>query len=344
MHTRYGLKLWSSEDWREQAVSWLDERLSAAGIRRTGEVTQPHLQPWGTVLKAPTTRGPFWLKAPGPETAFEIELYQLFLRVAPDWVLTPVAADQERGWLVLPDGGAVLGDRIDEIDLTAELAEILPEYGRLQRDLSPHVDDLVSFGVTDMRAAAMPKRFEEALDAVGQYLSQYGDPAGWEVHRRATELRGTFGSWCERLAGAVVPASIDHNDLHPWNIFVPGASGTPDAGKAKFYDWGDSVVAHPFASMLVALGFVGQYFGLGADDPGVLRARDAYLEVFTDLAPHTELVEELELACRVAKVARVLTWDRSLQAQGYEEAGGFATAPLQCLAALLADSWFEVGM
>jgi hypothetical protein len=25
--------------------------------RRTGEVEQPHLRPWATVLKAPTTRG-----------------------------------------------------------------------------------------------------------------------------------------------------------------------------------------------------------------------------------------------------------------------------------------------
>jgi hypothetical protein len=50
-------------------VTWLDERLAASGIRRTGEVSQPHLRPWATALRAPTDRGPVWLKASGPETA-----------------------------------------------------------------------------------------------------------------------------------------------------------------------------------------------------------------------------------------------------------------------------------
>lgn len=341
MQSRYGLKLWSSAEWREEAVSWLDERLAEAGTERTGEATQPHLQPWGTVLRVPTAQGAVWLKAPGPETAFEVELYQLFLRVTPEWVLNPVTADAERGWLVLPDGGAVLGDHIGEIDLADALVEILPKYARLQRDLMPHADELLSIGVADMRAAVMPARFEEALDAVGRYLDQHGDEQGRKVHGQVADMRATFISWCEKLATASVPASLDHNDLHPWNIFV---SGTADTGQAKFYDWGDAVVSHPFASMLVVLGFLRQQLGAGPGDPAVLRVRDAYLEVFGDLATHAELVEELELACQVSKVARTLTWDRSLQAQGYEEAGAFATAPFRSLESLLSESYSDLAV
>ncbi|HEY6707108.1 MAG TPA: hypothetical protein VJB61_05880 [Actinomycetota bacterium] len=33
---------------------------------------------------------------------------------------------------------------------------------------------------------------------------------------------------------------------------------------------------------------------VAADDPAVTRPRDAYLEVFGDLASHRELLEELE--------------------------------------------------
>ena len=55
-------------------MAWLDERLAASGIRRTGEVEQPHLRPWATALRAPTDRGPVWRKAAGPETAFEVAL------------------------------------------------------------------------------------------------------------------------------------------------------------------------------------------------------------------------------------------------------------------------------
>jgi hypothetical protein len=77
-------------------------------------------------------------------------------------------------------------------------------------------------------------------------------------------------------------------------------------GRVRFYDWGDSVVAHPFASMLLGLGMIRLQLKVAADDPAVTRPRDAYLEVFGDLASHGELVEELELACRVGKALRAL--------------------------------------
>jgi hypothetical protein len=97
------------------------------------------------------------------------------------------------------------------------------------------------------------------------------------------------------------------------------------------------VVAHPFASMLLGLGMIGLQLEVPSDDPAVIRPRDAYLEVFGDLASHAELVEKLELACRVGKVGRALSWDRAMRLQG-EETGEFADAPLRALGSLLSDS------
>jgi hypothetical protein len=137
--------------------------------------------------------------------------------------------------------------------------------------------------------------------------------------------------WCERLAASPLPASLDHNDLHPWNILAGG----------RYYDWGDSVVAHPLAAMLVPLGFVQQSLGAGRDFAG---ARDAYLDVFADLAPHSELVETLALACRVAKIARALTWERALRAAREQGAtlDPWENATAETLASLLDKSYLLV--
>jgi hypothetical protein len=88
--------LWSTELWREEATLWLDRELADAGIARTGEITQPHLEPWSTVLTSSTDSGRVWLKAMVDGTAFEISLYDLLVRVAPDQVLHPIASDRER--------------------------------------------------------------------------------------------------------------------------------------------------------------------------------------------------------------------------------------------------------
>ncbi len=329
-----GTETWASVEWRAGALSWIDEQLAGAGITRTGEVEQPHLRPWATLLTAPTTHGPVWLKATGSGTAFEVGLYELLNRVVPEHVLTPIATDVARGWLLLPDGGPLLADRVDGDGLVDALVAILPRYGQLQRDLAPEADSLVALGVSDMRAAAMPMRFDQALDAAGRYIDGIDGKA---TRAQVVACAEDFRSWCDQLATMPGPASLDHNDLHPWNMFVTRLDPVEEV---TFYDWGDAVVAHPFACMLVPLGWVQRRLSVGAYDPQILRIRDAYLEVFGDMAPHAGLVEALELACRVGKVARALTWDRALEASPADELDeDYASAPLDCLRSLLDDSY-----
>jgi Phosphotransferase enzyme family len=340
MENDRGVAVWSSARWRVRAVAWLDAQLAAAGIERTGDVEQPHLRPWSTVLRAPTTAGPVWMKAVGPSGAFEAGLAELLARTVPDHVLAPIAADPARGWLVLPDGGPPLGERTEGAEMIEGLVAALVQYGRLQRELEPRVGDLLALGIADMRPEAMPERFAEALGVVAEIGERMGRPDDVAVARRVARLEREVASWCERLAASPVPPSLDHNDLHPWNILGDGSADV------RYYDWGDAVVAHPFAAMLVPLGFVQRGLGTGLDDPGFVRARDAYLGDFADLAPHDELVETLALACRVAKIARVLTWDRAVRSaweQGETVDDYWTVAPVQTLASLLDESYLGGG-
>ncbi len=321
--------LWASETWLQGATEWLDARLAEAGLSRTGAPEQPHLRPWATVLRIPTTRGAVWLKAAGRDTAFEAPLYELLLRVAPDRVLTPLAVDTERAWILLPDGGPPLGQRLKGAALMDALERILPEYGRLQRDLAPHAGEMLAAGVPDMRPAIMPERFEEALEAMRGYVARSDSASDREGVVRVARQRDTVARWSEELAAAPGAPSRDHNDLHPWNIL-------PGDGHTRLYDWGDSVVAHPFASMIVALGITQSLVDQGDVEP----LRDAYLEAFSDLAPHAELVATLELACRVGKVARALTWHRAIGAGGPDEAEpSWIRGPIESMVSLLDDSY-----
>jgi Phosphotransferase enzyme family len=332
-----GMEVWASPQWRSAATAWLDEQLSSHGVRRTSAVTQPHLQPWATILTAATTQGAVWLKATGPANAFEVPLYALLHSAVPGRVLAPIAVDVDRGWILLPDGGPSLGDRLDDVDLAATLAVILRCYAELQRDFVPETDAALALGVADMRAQVMPTRFDEALETVGRSVADGGDPRDHETLREVAGLREIYGSWCQRLAAAPGPASLDHNDLHPWNMLVPSLD-RPD--EVRLYDWGDAVIAHPFACMLVPLGWAQNRLATALDAPELVRIRDAYLEPFRDLAPNAELAATLELACRVGKVARALTWARAVAQSDPDQLDDhYANAPLACLRSLLDDSY-----
>ena len=116
-----------------------------------------------------------------------------------------------------------------------------------------------------------------------------------------------------------MPASIDHNDLHAWNIL----------DGARFYDWGDAWWPTPSPACSAAWG------SRPIPAEAVPGVRDAYLEGFAEYGSHEDLVAELELACRVAKVARALTWHRAVADTG----GEHADAPREALASLLDESY-----
>ena len=81
----------------------------------------------------------------------------------------------------------------------------------------------------------------------------------------------------------------------------------------------------------------------GLPDARVERVRDAYLAEFVGLASRAELVRSAELACQVAKVARVLSWTRALAALGADEDAELARAPLHWFGMLLDPSPVGVG-
>jgi Phosphotransferase enzyme family len=314
------------------ALTWFDDRLTALGVQRLAEPELAKERPWATVFSARTDGGLVWLKLSGAGTRFEVGLYELMHRIAPEHVLEPLALDVERAWIILPDGGPLLADQTDEARLPGQLAEVFPQYAELQLAVAGHSQELLTAGVTDMRATVMPQRFEEALEFVGPYLERRGTADERAAYGRLLELRGSVADWCRRLGEAPGAATLDHNDLHPWNVFY--VAGRP----SKFYDWGDAVLAHPFASMLVGLGVLKRLHRMADDDPRLLLVRDAYLEPFAALGSQAELVETLELACRVAQIARALVWARAVGEMGAQAPDTYQTAPMQHLANLLESS------
>ncbi|HEY6726493.1 MAG TPA: aminoglycoside phosphotransferase family protein [Polyangiaceae bacterium] len=319
---------WAGDAWLDAASDFIDAALRAHGRERTGPVTRARVRPWAALVEAPASGGRVWLKACCASTAFEVALYRQLEALVPARVLAPLGLDTERGWLVLPDGGTLLGHDCPGDVLATALERIAPYYAELQQTLMPHTAALLELGVSDMTPAVMPLRFEQALATARGFLERQDGAVDWRDYDAVAALASRFDAWCAALAESPGSPSLDHNDLHPWNIFA-----TPAATEsARFFDWGDSVLAHPFASLLVLLEMLRQTLDTHADDPRVLRVRDAYLEPFGALASRRELITTSALACRVAKAARVLTWQRAI---GDEAPPDYAGIPFGKLLELL---------
>ena len=249
--------------------------------------------------------GPVWFKASGPGTAYEPRLLRELASWRPPMLLSPLAVEPDRGWMLLPDGGTRLRDRLHGRAGVEDWLRILPAYAALQRRLAPKAAALIDLGVPDLRPAAMPGLFTRLVESPGVGL---GDGTG----AACAGCCPTSPSGVRRSSTSGIAPSLQHDDLHDGNVFV-GASRAPEglAAGDRIFDWGDAVVAHPFGTLLATLrSIASRDASLGRAE--LLRLRDAYLEPWTAEQPRAALNETVQIALRVGAVGRAFAWERAL--------------------------------
>jgi hypothetical protein len=290
------MEVWTDARWLAGVKDWLDLQLEELGLQSTGPVEQPHVRPWSTVLRMPTTGGDVWFKANIPLLAYEAAVVDLLAARRPDFVPGLLAADLQRGWMLMADGGERLREIVErERDLSCWL-DVLLRYGRLQIDMAQDLDQLLGLGLPDRRLETLASQYEDLIGRI--------DTVTEDESRRLRALVPEIVELCNRLASAGVPETIQHDDLHDGQVFVR-------AGRYLFFDWGDACVSHPFFSMSVTLEG-GLAWGLddveGSED--MAPYRDAYLEPFRSFAAWEELQAAHEIALRLGWICRALNVHR----------------------------------
>ena len=290
------MEVWIDARWLAAVKDWLDQQLEELGFQSAGPVEQPHVRPWSTVLRMPTTGGDVWFKANMPLLAYEAAVVELLAARRPDVVPGLLATDLERGWMLMADGGERLREVVERERDLGRWLDVLPRYGGLQIEMAQDIGRLLGLGLPDRRLETLASQYDELLGRV--------DMVTEDESRRLHALVPEIAELCDRLASASVPETIQHDDLHDGQVFVRDS-------RYLFFDWGDACVSHPFFSMSVTLEG-GLAWGL--DDversEDIAPFRDAYLEPFRGFAAWEELQAAHEVALRLGPICRALNVDR----------------------------------
>ena len=299
------LLLWEQPDWQAEVRLWIRSALHSNDLQLVGEIEQPHIRPWSTVMSVPTNEGMFYFKASAAAFAHEPALTDYLARFRPELFPELLAVDTTRHWMLMRDAGTPLRQFIRSEKSIARWQNVVPLYVNLQKDLTPHVDDLLALGVMDRRLGKLSALFETLIaDEPSMLLDTEEDSLTTEEYARVRKSVPEFTRMCERLASFRIPETIHHDDFHDANIFVRD-------GKVIFTDWGESAVTHPFFTLIVMMRSVDN--SLGADfSPESELLRDMYLTEWTSYAPLAELRSVLKLAQRIGYVNRALTWKMSI--------------------------------
>jgi hypothetical protein len=245
----------------------VQEWLASHGVEPNGALETVHERPWSTVLRVPTADGDLFLKQEQPVQEYEVELTVALAERWPDRAPEVVAADTGRHWLLLRDGGTRVADSRD----FAAFERALALYGELQVGEAAYVDELLAMGLRDLRLPVVVDLYEPFFER------DHGLEPDEVQQLRALAPR--YHELCAELASLGLPASLQHDDLHEWNIFVRG-------DRVAIYDWGDSSVGFPLWSWLKP--------SQALEEPEPARA--AYIESWKAFASEHELRRALELA------------------------------------------------
>ena len=201
-----------------------------------------------------------WFKACQPVQAFEPQLTAELSRRWPGLVARVVGHDPARAWLLTADAGAPFATLGNSPGLWLE---VLPRYAELQSGEAAHASEHVAHGVPDLRTETLPTRYEVLL--------RPDLPIPNRDRQRLRRFASRFIKLCAELVAESPLASIQHDDLHLWNVYADGPA-------RRVLDWGDASVAHPFFSLVVTFRFLQEVNGLAPGDHWFARLRDAYLE------------------------------------------------------------------
>lgn len=298
---------WVDPDWLAEAERWIRAELDRSGTAIVGELAQPHVYWWSTVLRVPTSDGELYFKATTPDHSFEGRLTALLSALLPGRVPDVVAVDFERGWMLMRHGGTRLREVVGSGDGLGRWEELLPLYAELQIELAPRAGELLELGVPDTRLAGLPAQLARVMRDRDVLRVDLPEGLASEELARLRAAEPEFAAMCRALAGYGIPETLQHDDLHDGNVFV-------DDGRYVFFDWGDCCVSHPFHTLVVTLRSIAFRREVEPGGPELGRLRDAYLEPFARYAGPAELSAAFDLAYRVGTVARALAWYRFVTA------------------------------
>lgn len=315
----------TSAAWRADVEAWVHDRVEEQGRRITGPLDQRRVRAWSTQLVVPTDAGPLWFKANCPSMAFEPALHDLLATLVPDEVDRPFAIDASRGWIMTTDRGTTLGDSHEPtID---DWCAVVATTAHLQREVADHRDEVLATGVQDCSPHTVPKRFERLLELFTALPPNHPTHVDADLEAELVATLPRLVDACEQIAVSPLPVTVQHGDLHPWNVF---STGEPGAGSLRVFDFGDVQWAPAIEVLRVPHGVI-----LAEDRLPWQPVRDAYVAEWSDVIDARSLHAMWEASAFTQPVNRAETWWGGLADATEQEWAEWGIAPLHHLRRVL---------
>ena len=271
-----------ARSWYADVDGWIDDALERLGRRRTGPSDVVKVWSLSAVLRVPCDPGPVWFKASCRHFHAEPALTELVASIAPEHAPTVLAADHDRGWLLMEEMSGALDDEDDDLPpgtgVAAATAAATLQVRALER-----LDEIAATGLPRRGLAETLHGFDLVLRE-SRELDQLTDDELAAVRACRDEVHAMV----DELSSCGLPIGLVHGDLHPGNAAYEG-----DA--VVLYDWSDACLGHPFLDLVLLSSRV--------EESEREATREAFAEPWRAAFPGLDL--DLDRVVRLASVLEV---------------------------------------
>jgi hypothetical protein len=296
---------WERRGWLAEASAWISEQAARVCRPLTGPVTQ-HKAAWqgSCILRAPAGGDTVWFKAVYQRPPAEPAVIELLAERWPASVPRLLAVDHDRRWMLMADfGGAPLTR-----DNLALWPEAMRRFSQIQLATVGELARWRALGCADRTPPRLPEELRALLADHAALLASDRGLAADDIPR-LEGLLPRVEALCAALDGYGIPPAMVQQDFRSANLVATGDSFC-------YFDWSDTVVAHPFMSGNRFLDYLPAPKGVDASDWRLdhLRdtfrrdLRDAYLEPWAGYAPIERLRETFGLARRLNRLYQAWRW------------------------------------
>jgi len=294
---------WARRGWHGEAVAWVDEQLAVLGRRPLGPLEQYAISSISAVLRVATDGGEAYFKAVPPLFGHEPALTRELERRHGNRIVSVLATDESRGWMLTADHE---GAELEGEDVEA-LRAIVVAYARIQIAWVGDSSRLAALGCPERALDALEGELGPTL-ADDQLLSRLSPEERARLPALSERLRPAF----DRLRTHEIPATLEHGDLHGGNLAL-----RPDG--PVFFDWTDGCVSMPFFSLV-------PLFVEEEPSDAAQLIRDAYLDPWFGEVPSDALLEAFELSQELGVLHQAVGYRRIIDATEPSQHWQFAPA------------------
>ncbi|MDE2688280.1 MAG: phosphotransferase [Chloroflexota bacterium] len=274
---------WETIGWHDSTCDWIRAELAARGIDVYAPIAQQRAWGISCTMLARTDAGDFYFKATPPFMAHEGRIMQAIGERCPQLLPAPIAADAERGWLLMPDYGS---DMLHECADIARWEEALRVFAQTQVEQAAHAREWLALGCPDRRLGRMVELIDPLIASCSRMLAGGANGLSQEEVQALRSLSMPLKMMCARLAQLGIPHTLVHGDIGG-NILMQEDGYT-------FFDWTDVCISHPFFDMATVSSTYFDVLVLDKIEDADRRLRDAYLEPWTAYEPMERLIEAFE--------------------------------------------------